>query len=148
MKNISLSHDNGCLRWATSDTLFRQQVATGAEAAVSQLNPSLTAGTVLGHQASSHPAQTPDAGHLTTIPRSMAFQPRSHQAVLGAFCQSISEFIDSRSRCAAASTMGHAWHPFASLITSAPLARRQVMVARHVGSIGTVGHFEVHVAKR
>ena len=45
---ISLAQRHGGLGWATYDTLFRQQVAAGAEAAWSQLNPSLMAATVLG----------------------------------------------------------------------------------------------------
>ena len=45
---MSLVQRNGGLGWATYDTLFRQQVAAGAEAAWSQLNLSLMAATVLG----------------------------------------------------------------------------------------------------
>ena len=45
---ISLVQRHSGLGWTTYDTLFRQQVAAGAEAAWSQLNPSLMAATVLG----------------------------------------------------------------------------------------------------
>ena len=45
---IALAQRHGGLGWAAYDALFRQQVAAGAEAAWSQLNPSLMAATVLG----------------------------------------------------------------------------------------------------
>ena len=45
---ISLAQGHGGLGWATYDSLFRQQVAAGAEPAWTQLNASLMAATVLG----------------------------------------------------------------------------------------------------
>ena len=47
-KIIELPQRHCGLGWATYDTLFRQQVAAGAEATWSQLNPSLMAATALG----------------------------------------------------------------------------------------------------
>ena len=56
---ISLVQRHGGLGWATYDTLFGQQVAAGAEAAWSQLNPSVPHGrhSTRGHRRAVHKSQ-------------------------------------------------------------------------------------------
>ena len=77
---ISLAQKHGGLGWATYDTMFRQEVAAGAEAVWSQLYSSLMAATVLGAggeqalrpcshcQASDHRSQECTLAFLDTNP--------------------------------------------------------------------------------
>ena len=66
---ISLAQKHGGLGWAMYDTLFRQQVAAGADSTWSQLNPSLMAATVLGASNESSPlpcTRCQASDHLTS----------------------------------------------------------------------------------
>ena len=70
---ISLAQGHGGLGWAMYDSLFRQQVAAGAEPAQTQLNASLMAATVLS--ASNEP-------HLRPCLRYQATDHSSHECAL------------------------------------------------------------------
>ena len=78
-------HAYGGLGWATYDTLIKQQVATGAEAAWSQLNPSLMTATVLGAAGEQSPRPCSHCRALDHNSQEYALVPLGpHQALLAA----------------------------------------------------------------